>query len=44
MILISTKVTIQKRLETFNDPGINKSASTKKSGNLFYDPHINVPI
>ena len=30
-------------LET-DDPYINKSAHTKKSGNLFNDPRMNVPI
>ena len=43
MVLVSINVPIQKTGK-FNDTGINKSAHTKKSGNLFNDPRINVPI
>ena len=35
MILISIKVPIEKSLETFNDPGINKSAHTKSLETYF---------
>ena len=42
MILIN--VPILKSLETYLINLVSKSAHTKKSGNLFNDPHINVPI
>ena len=40
MILVAA-LPIQKMSgNLFNDPGINKSAHTKKPGNIFYDPRM----
>ena len=41
MILVSIKVPIQKSLQTYLNSGINKSAHTKKYGNLFNVSGIN---